>query len=195
MRQERRRGCPFNSGAVNLGSSDEVVAQGGKLLAEFAGVGNLDGVRHLLDLGVDAGARFSEGDGYWDVAKDSTALHVAAWRARHATVRLLIERGAPVDAPDGKGRTALALAVRACVDSYWTERRSPESVEALLRAGASVSGVAFPSGYAEVDELLRRHRTQAIARGRKPPARCSVASGNQRSLQIFNQMQDGTRFA
>jgi hypothetical protein len=90
-----------------------VVAEGGKLLAEFAGVGNLEGARHLLDLGVDAGARFPEGDVYWDVAKESTALHVAAWRARHATVKLLIDRGAPVNALDGKGRTALALAVRA----------------------------------------------------------------------------------
>jgi len=135
----------------------EVVAEGGKLLAEFAGVGNTDGVQRLLDLGVDVGARYKEGDGYWDVAKDSTALHVAAWRARHATVKLLIERGAPVNAPDGKGRTPLAMAIRACVDSYWTDTRSPESVEALLGAGASVSGVGFPSGYAEVDELLRRY--------------------------------------
>ncbi len=62
-----------------------------------------------------------------------------------------------IDAADGKGRTPLALAVRACVDSYWVDRRSPESVEALLRAGASMNGVAFPSGYAEVDELLRRY--------------------------------------
>lgn len=95
------------------------------------------------------------------MAKDSTALHVAAWRARHAAVKLLIERGAPVDALDGKGRTPLALAVRACVDSYWMERRSPESVEALLHAGAAVSGVNFPSGYAEVDELLRRYEEGA----------------------------------
>jgi ankyrin repeat protein len=137
----------------------EVLAEGGKLLAEFAGNGNTGGVRRLLDLGVDAGTRFKEGDGYWDVAKDSTALHVAAWRLRHATVKLLIERGAQVDAPDGKGRTPLALAVRACVDSYWTGRRSPESVQALLAAGASVSGVDFPSGYAEVDELLRRRES------------------------------------
>jgi hypothetical protein len=72
-------------------------------------------------------------------------------------VKLLIERGSPVDVADGKGRTPLALAVRACVDSYWTERRSPESVDALLRAGASVSRVRFPSGYAEVDELLRKY--------------------------------------
>jgi ankyrin repeat protein len=135
----------------------EVLAEGGKLLAEFSGNGNTSGICRLLDLGVDVGAQFKEGDLYWDVAKESTALHVAAWRARHATVKLLIERRAPVDAPDGKGRTPLALAVRACVDSYWSARRSPESVEALLNAGASVNGVAFPSGYAEVDELLRRH--------------------------------------
>lgn len=135
---------------------NEVLAQGGKLLAEFAGVGNTDGVRLLLDLGIPVVAQY-EGDGYFDEAKDSTALHVAAWRANHSTVKLLIERGAPVNALDGKGRTPLALAVKACVDSYWTYRRSPESVEALLRGGASVSGVAYPSGYTEVDELLKSH--------------------------------------
>jgi ankyrin repeat protein len=135
----------------------ELVAEGGTLLAEFAGTANTDGVRHLLDLGVDVAATYSQGDGYFGIAKNSTALHVAAWRAWHRTVRFLIERGAPVEARDGMGRTPLAVAVRACVDSYWSYRRSPESVEALLLAGASVSGVTFPSGYADVDELLRRH--------------------------------------
>ena len=135
----------------------ELLAEGGRLLAQFAGTGNSDGVDRLLELGVDVGALYKEGDGYWDVAPDSTALHVAAWRARHATVKLLLERGAAVDAPDGRGRTPLALAVRACVDSYWMGRRSPESVRALLDAGASPRGVAVPSGYAEVDDLLRRH--------------------------------------
>ncbi len=130
--------------------------QGGTLLSEFAGNGNTEGVRHLLDLGVDVAARYKEGDPYYDIARDSTALHVAAWRSRPATVRLLIERGAPIDLPDGKGRTPLALAVRACVESYWTDRRTPESVKALLSAGASTSGVEYPSGYAEVDELLRQ---------------------------------------
>jgi ankyrin repeat protein len=72
-------------------------------------------------------------------------------------VKELIQRGAPVNAVDAKGRTALALAVKACVDSYWTNRRSPDSVEALLKAGASVSGIDIPSGYKEVDELLRRY--------------------------------------
>jgi ankyrin repeat protein len=132
--------------------------RGGTLLAEFAGNGNTEGVRHLLDLGVDVAALYKEGDLYFDIAKDSTALHVAAWKSRPLTVRLLIERGAPIDPLDGKGRTPLALAVRACVDSYWTDRRTPESVEALLRAGASPNKVEYPSGYAEVDELLRQFR-------------------------------------
>ena len=83
-----------------------------------------------------------EGDPYFDVAKNSAALHSAAWRARHSTVKFLIERGAAVDALDGKGRT-------------------PESVEALLDAGAAVRGVEFPSGYEAVDELLlRAHRAE-----------------------------------
>jgi len=134
----------------------EIRARGGKLLAEFAGTANADGVGHLLDLGVPVTALY-EGDGYFGIPKDSTALHVAAWRAWHNVVQLLIARGAPVNALDGRGHTPLALAVRACLDSYWSHRRSPESVKALLEAGASVIGVPFPSGYEDVDKLLGEH--------------------------------------
>jgi ankyrin repeat protein len=134
----------------------DLIREGGTLLGEFAGNGNTEGVRRLLDLGVDPGALHREGDGYWDLARDSTALHSAAWRASPATVKLLIERGAPVSARDGKGRTALALAVKACVDSYWKNRRSPESVEALLNAGATVDDIEIPCGYDEVDLVLSK---------------------------------------
>lgn len=134
-----------------------MVADGGTLLAEFAGNGNTDGVRLLLELAVDVRARYETGDGYFEIPSHSLAIHVAAWRARHATVKLLIERGSPIDVPDTNGRTPVALAVRACVASYWTDRRTPESVEALLQAGASVEGIVFPSGYAEVDRVLKRH--------------------------------------
>jgi ankyrin repeat protein len=139
----------------------ELLAQGGTLLAQFAGNGNTDGVRQLLDLGVDVAAPNKEGDLNFEVAKDGTALHSAAWRAWPSTVKLLIERGAPINAQDVRGRTALALAVRACVDSYWKDRRSPESVEALLLAGATVGGVDYPSGYAEVDSLLAAFSVRA----------------------------------
>ncbi|AGA30701.1 ankyrin repeat domain-containing protein [Singulisphaera acidiphila] len=139
----------------------ELITAGGKLLAEFAGNGNTQGVQNLLDLGVVVSALHTQGDGYFEVAPNSTALHVAAWRARHDTVKLLITRGAPIDVPDGAGRTPLALAVKACVDSYWTHRRSPESVAALLRAGASVKGIAYPSGDPDVDSLLESHGAQS----------------------------------
>lgn len=137
----------------------EAIAMGGDLLAKFAGNGNTAGVRQLLDLGVEVTAPFAAGDGYFGEPKESLAIHVAAWRAQPAIVRLLLERGSPADRPDPKGRTPLALAINACVDSYWASRRTPESVDALLRAGASVrgAGVRFPSGYLEVDELLRRY--------------------------------------
>jgi len=151
-----------DSGLVQTVAAEEPAAahtlrtDGGQFLARFAGVGNTDGVRPLLDLGVPIDAPFVEGEGYFDVAPNSLAIHVAAWRANHSTLRLLIDRGSPIDRPDGKGRTPLALAVRACVDSYWTRRRTPESVKALLDAGASMKGVMFPSGYGVVDDLLRR---------------------------------------
>lgn len=133
-----------------------VRAMGATLLTEFAATANADGVVRLLDLGVDVDARY-DGDGYWDVAPDSTALQMAAWKAWHSTVKRLIERGASVNAVDSRGRTALQLAVRACVASYWTDRRSPESVDALLAAGASARGITLPTGYDDVDALLRPH--------------------------------------
>ncbi len=137
---------------------DELLSQGGNRLAEFAGNNNLAGIGCLLDLGVPVDAPYAEGDPYFEIPKDSTALHVAAWRARHAAVKLLIERGAAVNMLDARGRSALALAVKACVDSHWKGRRSSESVSALLDAGASVAGIEIPCGYDEVDALLRQGR-------------------------------------
>jgi ankyrin repeat protein len=75
-------------------------------------------------------------------------------------VRLLLQRGAAVDPPDANGRTPLQLAVRAAVDSYWSERRGPESIAALLEAGASTTGLAVPTGYDAADQLIEAHRSR-----------------------------------
>ena len=134
-----------------------VVSHGAELLACFALTDNAAGVAQLLDLGVPVDARWA-GDGYWGVRAGSTALHVAAWLLRPDVVRVLLERGADVDAHDANGRTPLVLAVRASVESYWRERRSVGLIETLLAAGAAASEVKLPTGDAEIDEVLRGHR-------------------------------------
>jgi ankyrin repeat protein len=124
------------------------------LLARFAGIGNRDGLELLLDLGLNVDTPNPEANGYFELAAQSTALHVAAWRARHSAVRLLLDRGANPSARDARHRTPLMLAILACVQSYWMDRRSPDSVHALLAAGASLDGVRYPCGYEAVDTAL-----------------------------------------
>jgi len=130
------------------------LAMGGALLARFSGPGNDAGVRTLLALGISPNALWDTGDGYWDLAPGSTALHVAAWRANHELVRTLISAGTGVHVCDARNRTAMQLAVKACTDSYWKYRRQPDSVAALLAAGATANGIDLPTGYEEIDRLL-----------------------------------------
>ncbi|MBV9183170.1 MAG: hypothetical protein JO356_17845 [Acidobacteria bacterium] len=143
---------------TGAGENPELLAQlrerGGTLLAHFAGANNDAGVRCLLALGISPEALWPQGDGYWEIAPGSTGLHVAAWRAHHEVVKTLIAAGAAVNAGDSRGRTALQLAVRACIDSYWKYRRKPDSVAALLAAGARTNGIDCPTGYSAIDELL-----------------------------------------
>ncbi len=137
-------------------------AMGGELMAKFSGNGNADGVRLLLDLGVDAAVPYSEGDVYFDEPKGSLPIHIAAWRSYPEIVRILVERGSPIDLPDAKGRTPLMLSIKALVDSYWSERCTPESARLLLERGASTSGIASPTGNAAVDALLREYGTNPM---------------------------------
>jgi len=135
----------------------QLKAMGGFALAKFSSVGNVDGVRQLLDLGIAVDTPFAQGDPYFNTPKNSPAIHVAAWHGHPRVTELLIERGADVNEADGNGDTPLMLAVRAAVDSYWMIRRSPDYVTALLEAGASVDQISFPTGYKEMDEIIARY--------------------------------------
>jgi ankyrin repeat protein len=131
----------------------ELLANGSTYLGEFVMSDNVPGIARLLALGVPVDARF-KGDGYFGIAKDSTPLHVAAWIAWQDALELLIARGADVNAVDGSGKTPLRRAVDACLVSYWTGRRTPDGVRALLAAGATKEGISLPTGYGAIDALL-----------------------------------------
>lgn len=123
------------------------------VVADVAGAGNTAAVRLMLDLGFSVASRTRRAG-----ALNDTALHAAVWRSHHATAKLLVERGAPLEVTNDRGETPLSYAVRALVHSEWISQRSTETVAMLLEAGARVESVTlFPSGFEDVDELLRRH--------------------------------------
>jgi ankyrin repeat protein len=115
---------------------ERLQAQNSGLLADFAGSGRTDAIRLLLDLGFDIAAGRSTPP--W--AAGETALHVAAWRGLLDMVKLLIERGGPLEATNHSGATPLGVAVRALVEqSEWTPNEyTIEIARALLNAGARI---------------------------------------------------------
>jgi ankyrin repeat protein len=95
----------------------------------------------MLDLGFDVGSprtspRWAQGE---------TALHAAAWRGHLAMVKLLIERGAPLEATHHSGKTPLARTLDALVEqTEWTPNdKSLEIATALLNAGARIEPVTL----------------------------------------------------
>jgi ankyrin repeat protein len=158
-----------NLGKQNPQLLSQLLVLGGTLLARFAGADNDAGVRCLLALGVPASATWPEGDSYWELSRNSTALHVAAWRAHHEVVRTLLAAGTPVNAVDARNRTPLQLAVKACTNSYWKYRRRPDSVVALLAAGATTERIELPTGYDAIDDLLGGGRGATLKADGNPP--------------------------
>lgn len=138
----------------------ELLAVSDTLLARCCICNNEKGVAQLLALGVDVNTPYKNGDGYFGIPAGSLPIHVAAWMCSPAVMQLLLAKGCLADVPDKNGLTPLALAVKACVDSWWTEYCSPGSVKALLDAGASVREIPFPSGNAAIDILLENARNQ-----------------------------------
>jgi ankyrin repeat protein len=102
------------------------------ILANFAGAGNTKGVRILLDLGFDI-----ESESTHPGSRGNTALHLAVWRERLDTSKLLIERGASLTARNPGGLTPLMLAERAQTEmSEWTPHESPAMLDLVRSAVA-----------------------------------------------------------
>jgi len=156
------------------------------LLVDFAGSGNTAAVRLMLDLGFDIGARRTNPP--WSAGE--TALHVAAWRGHLDIVKLLIERGAPLEATHCSGATPLAVALRALVEqSEWTPNEySIEIAQALLKAGARLESVKLSLAAAlclERVEDATRLAQDASAEDRQLALEAAAINGRVRALSVL----------
>ena len=117
----------------------QLTAEDHRVLTDAAGHGHTEAVRLMLDLGFPPGARSEPDNG-------ATALHLAAAAGSLGTVRLLLERGADIEARDTAwNSTPLEWAIVGSgmrlghdPDPDW-----PATISALLDAGASTDGIAL----------------------------------------------------
>jgi Ankyrin repeats (3 copies) len=107
--------------------------------------GRTEVVDYLLAHGVDAPGGANTG---------LNGFHWAANRGQFDVVMLLIRRQAPLETRSMYGGTVLGTAV-------WSAINEPRPdhlriIEALIKAGAQVDDVGYPSGSERVDEVFRR---------------------------------------
>jgi len=114
------------------------------------GYGSVDAAVFLLDRGVDPAARDDEAQ---------TGLHWAAWSPQIDIIKLLLERGAPIDAKDSRFHaTPLDMAL-------WTWNNSPkekarercyQAIALLARAGALLDRGHWSDPGQDTSAMLRK---------------------------------------
>jgi ankyrin repeat protein len=107
--------------------------------------GQTEVVELLLDRGVDPAVADSD---------RMTGLHWAAGHRQVEVVELLIRRGAPLEARNRWGGTVLDSTVFFALQRPRDAASYSVVLELLIRAGADVGAVAYPTGNAAVDQVL-----------------------------------------
>ncbi len=113
--------------------------------------GRTNVVSFLLQKGIDLTAHARTG---------LTGLHWAVVGGQLETMKLLLGRGAPLEATNAYGGTVLGQAVWSAVHGDASIDYVP-IVETLLAAGAKVDAVDYPTGNERLDEVLRRYAAKA----------------------------------
>jgi ankyrin repeat protein len=112
--------------------------QRGAVMVRAAETGNTEALRIMLDHGFHVGLHGGD-DG-------ATALHAAAYSGSASAARLLIDRGADIEAPDGRWESPpIVWAIIGSSEKH-TPNPSPDwpaTVGMLLEAGASVEGITI----------------------------------------------------
>jgi hypothetical protein len=101
---------------------------------------------YLLTRGVDPSAGAGTG---------LNAFHWAANRGNLETVRLLIERRAPLETRSMYDGTVLGTAVWSAINE--PQRDHLQIIDELLNARARLEEAGYPTGDSRVDAVLRRH--------------------------------------
>ena len=83
-----------------------------------------------------------------------SGFHWAANRGNLDTIKMLIERKAPLELVNMYGGTVLGCTVWSAINEPRVDHVA--IIEALLAAGASVDEAEYPTGNDRVDEVLRR---------------------------------------
>jgi hypothetical protein len=108
--------------------------------------GRTDVVRYFLDHGVSREGGDNTGMG---------AIHWAVNRGQLEVTRMLIAADWPLEHQNMYGGTALGAAVWSAI--HEPKAKHLEIIAELIRGGASLNEVEYPTGHAGVDEVLRRH--------------------------------------
>jgi ankyrin repeat protein len=115
-----------------------------------------------------------------------TGLHWAIVGGQLETMKLLLERGAPLEATNAYGGTVLGQALWSALNG---DRRIDyvPIIETLLAAGAKLDAAGYPTGNTRIDEVLRRYGAKS-PKAEASPERAYMTSESaeeliQRALQ------------
>jgi hypothetical protein len=109
-------------------------------------LGETEVARELLAYGLDPQGGSGTG---------MNALHWATNRGQLGTVRMLLERQPPLEVRNMYGGTVLGGTVWSAI--HESHPAHVEIIEELLRAGARVEGVEYPTGAEAIDRLLEQY--------------------------------------